>query len=993
MSQTYHVVGNTHVVTRAYAPDALSTVRCVNSLGVGENHPSVEWEAINYNDLYAPIPLSESLRRIDRCFTNRADNDIWGNWMRFPQISLPQDVSELDPTWSTCSGVGLGAMDPPRALVPAAGWEDSPPPSVPADPPSPQPLTESAPSLPKATPGKTVPDPVPRPTSEPQKGTDPVPQPVAQPNNNPPKDSQDPPPNPQPDSPKPSPIPKEPSKSPAAAAPQPQQPSPNPPVVSPAAEGNSAPGNGAGPQPSTGDNKPAVEQASGDQGKQQPANPDPLKSVSAVLFPNPSPNPDSGKQATDGGSGGQAPSNVQHPTAPDSQEASPSRGAKDGPPSGQTPQGTQNTGNSGSNPPSAASPQDHSNSGSNPPAANPPDQSNSVSNPPSAASPQDQSQSTNDQTNPNVNTPSESGSHSAPANNGESQAEVSGTSGGSNPGQTTGKSGSNGSSNVGSPQAGSDLQGNNAGTNPKDGPTTFAFVSNVPPPVAGDHTVGRAPGGAAVVGTATIPQGEAQVLHGTPVSVGPSAIVVGPETFAFSPPQEAGTPAAAPVVSQAPGGGLVVGSKTILPGQKDSVNGHDVSVGSSNVVIDGNSIAFPTVTPPPSTEPVNIAGVQIAHASGNAFVIGGSTYKAGAQVTVSGHTVSVGSGEVAVDGTSHSFPSAPAFSPLLVDGQTMQKASDGHVIIGTATLSPGSRTTMAGQVISVGADNNVVVGSSSYTLPETAGVVKVPTSPDAAPTAPLMVGSQTVSKDANGHIIVGSSTISAGSEVTMDGHIISAASDKVIVDHSTYDLPATAGAVKIPAAAATPITLPNGAVLTPGATAITVSGEVISVFSNDKGFVIDGSTVTLPTVVTPLVAAQSVFTVAGEVFTAAPSGFSIGGTTVSAGGPAVTISGTVVSLGTAGDLRIGSKTIELPTSTAGTQPVLGDVIMSAFNDQGGGGSAATTGGSPGGAGMPTPTPTPTGSGANSQSGSSRNAKNVPGLLLVLAAIFMGFLVL
>ncbi|KAL8922142.1 MAG: hypothetical protein Q9208_005337 [Pyrenodesmia sp. 3 TL-2023] len=911
MSQTYHTVGEIHVVTRAYPSDHLSSVRCVNSIGIGQGRNSVVWEPINYIDLYDPIPLTKSLSRIDRCFTNRQDNDVWGDWMRKPFISLPKDVSEIDPTWTTCSGVAIGAMDPPRALVPAAGFEDSPP-SAPADPPSPEPITQSAPSLPKATPGKTVPDPIPLPTSKPSKDVDQTPQPLPQPKpkNEPPNDSHDPPIHPQSDPPTPSPILKEPSTSPAPAAPQPQQPSSNPPAVKPPGDDIDKSGHHATVRPPTQGDKPGPKQPSSNQAKQPPDGPDPLKSISAVLFPSPSPNQNSRPQGSGDGTESQISNGQGQQSSPGNQGGGPGQDGEEKPTSGSTESGSQSKG------------------------------SKPGSDPLPSVDAQDQSPAPKDQLNHIDHSTVPDGDHSASDSNGQPRPQGSGTGDGSETPPTTDNGGPKGPSKGeevpngnGSPPSG-DLDSQLGG-----GRTAFAFVSNAPLPVGGSHTIFRAPDGAAVVGTATVHPGEAQTVHGALLSVGSNAIVVGSSTFAVTSPGRVDTPDGAPVISQAPGGGLVVGSKTIMPGSQDSINGHEVSVGPSNVIVDGKSIAFPAVTSPPSVQPVDIGGVQISRGSNNDVLIGDSIYKPGAQVTVSGHIVSVGSGEVGIDGTTHRLPSTPAGSPLLVNGQSVRKASNGYVIIGTATLMPGSQTTVEGHAISIATDN-VVVDQSTYALPAKPGVVKAPNLPTPASMAPLTVGEHTISKASNGALIIGSSTISPGSQITVAGHTISAASDKVIVDESTYDLPTAAGAVKTPAV--NPITLPNGIVVTPGASAITVSEQIISVFPNGNGFVIDGSTVTIPAATT---SAESIFTVAGQVFTAAPTGFVINGTTVSPAGAAVTVSGTVVSLGTGG-LRIGSKTLALPTSASTVG--MGDVIMSGFGQADGGstvvGGPAPTGG-------------------------------------------------
>ncbi|KAL9024195.1 MAG: hypothetical protein Q9196_006696, partial [Gyalolechia fulgens] len=496
MSVSYHTVGGIHVVTRAYPPDHLSSVRCVNSIGIGRGHNSFVWEPISYIDLYSPIPLTKSLSRIDRCFTNRQDNDIWGDWMQKPFISLPKDVSEIDPTWTTCSGVAIGAMDPPRALVPAAGFEDSPP-SAPVDPPSPEPITQAAPSLPKATPGQTVPDPVPLPTLKPSKGANSALQPLPQPKpkNEPPNNSDDPPIDFQSDPPSPSPTLKEPSTSPAAA--DPQQPSPNPPAVKPP----------------------------DDQAKQPPISPDPLNSISAALFPSPSPNQNSQTQGSGSGSEGQVSNGQGQKSWPSDQSGSSGQDGQEKSISGQIQSGSQNKGSS--------------------PESNPP-----------TVNAQDQSPAPKDQLNHSDHSTVQDGDLSASESNRQPQTEGSGNGDGIVTGPGTGN-GSPKNSNKGEAVS----NGDTSPPPPASRPDTFAFVSNAPPPVAGSHTIARAPDGGAVVGKATVQPGEAQVVQGTYVSVASNAVVVGSSTYAVTPPQKVETPAGAPMLSQAPSGGLIVASK------------------------------------------------------------------------------------------------------------------------------------------------------------------------------------------------------------------------------------------------------------------------------------------------------------------------------------------------------------------------------------------------------------------------------------------------
>ncbi|KAL8950862.1 MAG: hypothetical protein Q9222_003116 [Ikaeria aurantiellina] len=846
MSQTYHTVGGTHVVTRAYEADALSSVVCVNSIGVGQGLPGVKWEPINYSDLYYPIPLTESYRRIDRCFTDRKDNDIWGDWMRKPFISLPKDVSELDPTWTTCSGVAIGAMDPPRALVPADGFDD-PPPTVPDSPPSPGPITTSNPNLPSATPGKTVPDPVTQPTPQPQKNSDPNEAQKPAPVKDEIEDHHDPSNKGSADPVNGSPVQKEPSKSPAAPVPLPQQPSPDVLAVVPPNNLSEDSGHDIDPPPPVEGTKPKVQQQSDDLTQKGADNRHDLDSISAAIFPDPPSKPNEKQQLG------------QKADSPASQEPVPDK-----------PNGNSNSGDTTKpkNPlpvQNAAVSEDESK-----------DDTGSVP----AGNPQSLSK---DPTKPNQ------AESAAPGGGRESAGYHEPVPGSVDDGKTA--------------EAGAQQR-------PDTNESTFDFVPNHPPPTIGGHTIARAPDGGAVIGTATVHPGQGQVIGGTPVSIAPHAVIVGGSTFAVKPPSKPASSAAAPAISKAANGGLIIGTKTVMPGQADIINNHRVSVGSSNVIVDGKSFPFPAVTPAPSKGTINVGGVKIAHGSGNAVVIGGSTYVPGAQITMSGHTVSIGQDAVAVDGIAHSLPTPPpSRSPLLIDGQSVRKASDGNVIVGSSTISPGNQATMNGHVVSVGHNGNIIVDQATYALPKSAGPVQIPDSESGLPGSPLLVDGHAVSKDAKGRLVIGSATVPPGSQTTLAGHVISAASDNVVVDHSTYAVPSTAGIVSIPLPA---ITLPNGMILTPGASAVTVNGETISVFSDERGFVIDGSTVTFTSSIT---SPQSIFTVAGQTFTAAPTGFVIGGTSISPGGPAMKISGTVVSLGTAG-LQIGSKTMPLTAFVA-----------------------------------------------------------------------------
>ncbi|KAL8786448.1 MAG: hypothetical protein Q9213_002764 [Squamulea squamosa] len=848
MTQTYHTVGGTHVVTRAYDADTLSTVRCVNSIGVGKDQHSVVWEAINYDDLYYPIPQSASLSRVDRCFSNRKDNDIWGDWMRKPFISLPNDVSEIDPAWTTCSGVKIGAMDPPRALVPASGFDD-PPLSKPADPPSAEPITQAPPSLPKATPGKTVPDPVPGPTNQPQQDDNPSAKPNPEPGNDPAVTPDDPLQDPPSDPPAASPVQMKSSATPEVPAPVPQESFSNPSTFKVPGDTKSNLGDGPESLPPTQANMPISKQQPAKQAGMHHDSPNEFGLISSALFSGPSPSPDQVQQRPSDEKQVQTPDRQQSPT-PNQNNGGSSKDSQD-PSAGISPVQGSDLEKTGIN-------TDMHQSGTD-------------------------RHSSNEVIIPQDDAPSRTDDPPARGNSGGSGRPDSG-------GAVDG-SGSQGSSAVGNSQKepqqdehpsegtlGNTDQPNpptTAGEQSKTSPLTFEFVSEKPPIVAGSHTIARAPDGGAVVEGTTIHPGNAQVVHGTPISVAPNAIVVGSSSFDFRPPSSPQTTAAAPVIKQDANGGLVVGATTIMQGDSGLVNNHKVSVGSSNVIIDGKSFALPAATAHPATGSVDVGGLQVVAGSNDGVLVAGSTLTPGAQATISGHAVSIGLGTIAVDGTVHSLPTTLAMSPLLVNGQTIREDSSGNVVVGSSTVNPGSQATIAGHTISVAANDKVIVDQNTYALPASAGIVQVPQFLSQTPASSIVIDGKSVHQDAQGNLVIGTSTILQGAQITVAGHTISAASSNIVLDGTTLSLPAKAISISV----------------------------------------------------------QSVFTVGDQTFTAASAGFAIAGTTVSPQGPAVTISGTVVSLGTAG-LVIGSKTVPLPSATAEATG-LGDVIMSAFGSPGG----------------------------------------------------------
>ena len=752
----------------------LSSIACINSLGSGDGSP-VKWAPINYADLYAPIPASESSSRVAQCFTDPSQAAEWGDYMQNPYISLPQDISNADPLWSTCSAALLGAMDPPSALTAAVAMV---PISVSRDPAqSGKATTTAAEPVQTAIPGQPIPVPAPSPTA-PIGGDDPTKPGSIDPGNDQDSPSSGPPPN-------------------AAvgfltSASELVNPNPTTNNVAPGSVAPSNPSNlqfGSGPENANpNDMSPAQ-----------------LSMLYQVLAPSPSPV-------------------ITNPVA--------------------SPNSGQSSGNAPGNP-----------------------------------QPQPEAVPVASNKSPDVQLQPISAAifnNQQPSNTGPQDP----------------------SPGAGNPQENNDPAQNNTppGADPPGNPTQYSGIASPAPPGQG------------------VPAG--------------------------SPEQAA--------LTRGPNGGLIVGSSTIMPGQTATINNHQVSVGSSDVVVDSNTYAFAPLATTPAT-PITVAGLSMQIASNGGVIVAGQTLAPGVQTTISGHAISVGTSNVVVDGNTQILPTVtPAQPPQpLIGGSTMQRASDGAVMIGGSTLPIGSQATIAGHVISVGPANVVVDGTTNA----------LPTPATTAP--PILLNGQTIQRASNGGLITGTSTVAPGSQTTIAGHVISVGPSNVVLDSSTYALPPIAGATLIssPNASAprNAITLPNGSILSAGGSPITISGETISILSDDQGAVIDGSTILFasPT-------AQSVFTVGGQTFTAAPSSFVVGGATVSLDGAAVTIAGTVVSLGPSG-LQIGSMTIPLAIASP---TGLGGYIMSPLDAPA---TAANSTGSVGGGPSATGVKAYTGSGVRSKS--------------------------
>ena len=271
---------------------------------------------------------------------------------------------------------------------------------------------------------------------------------------------------------------------------------------------------------------------------------------------------------------------------------------------------------------------------------------------------------------------------------------------------------------------------------------------------------------------------------------------------------------------------------------------------------------------------------------------------------------------------------ANPIQPLPLAGNHQAQTNEaGNLIIGSnhggtlggLTIPAGSKTTIAGHVVSAFASSGAIYGSI-YALPLSGGAGLQPSVP---PSDPLLIAGESIVRASGGGIIIGSSTIEPGSLFTMSSYTISAGHSDVLIDGSTYILPLNVGAVVQQSANIQATTLANSGIISAGGSPFTLSGTAYSILSGGGS-----NLVASETAVTMSKTAQSVFQFDGQSYTAVPTGFAISGQTIAVGGPAVTIGGTIHSLGPSG-LQIGSSTIPLDAEQTG-EANLGYSIVSGF---------------------------------------------------------------
>ena len=171
---------------------------------------------------------------------------------------------------------------------------------------------------------------------------------------------------------------------------------------------------------------------------------------------------------------------------------------------------------------------------------------------------------------------------------------------------------------------------------------------------------------------------------------------------------------------------------------------------------------------------------------------------------------------------------------------------------------------------------------------------------------PSIGGHQIQAAGQGGGIIIASTTIPSGVQITIDGTPLSVGKDHIIIIASST--------IRLnPQPAKSIVTLVNGDVISAGGQAALASGTTVALApNNDALIIVNGKT--SPIAPPPPI---SILTIAGQTLTPAPSGFVVQGHSVLPGGSAVTVvGGSTISLASDGNaLIVNGKTSPLPPAS------------------------------------------------------------------------------
>jgi hypothetical protein len=332
------------------------------------------------------------------------------------------------------------------------------------------------------------------------------------------------------------------------------------------------------------------------------------------------------------------------------------------------------------------------------------------------------------------------------------------------------------------------------------------------------------------------------------------------------------------------------------------------------------------------TEPaVSVEGNFFVPVSSEAYVIAGQTLNpGGSAIEISGTSYSLqASGGVVVNGetlpVSTMAPSAsPPVTPVVIGGITATPFASGIYIVADQTLSRGgSAIEISGTMYSLSPSaNNAILNGQAAPISIIQPILQLP--------ATVVIGGVTAKPESSGayYLIAGQTLIPGSSALEVSGVTYSLPSSgaNIVINGATSNIAQTdirtVSAVVFGSATAVPLLaggyVVGSQVISPGGSAVDISGTVYSLPSSGNSVVVDGKTTTIKAITTD----DAVITLGSQSYTAVAASATplvIASQTLVPGGNAITVSGAVFSLPShaIGSIVINGQTTALATMASG----------------------------------------------------------------------------
>jgi hypothetical protein len=424
----------------------------------------------------------------------------------------------------------------------------------------------------------------------------------------------------------------------------------------------------------------------------------------------------------------------------------------------------------------------------------------------------------------------------------------------------------------------------------------------------------------------------------SPLNDGGASSVVFSQGGVFgSEPGTQNTQTSEPVVVVINGVSATVLSPSIFPVQSPSLDtgGHVVEVSDTTVTSSGQTVANgqtlqdSTVALP--TEPVApVIGSSFVPVSSGAYAIAGQTLNPGGPaIGISGTTYSLQTtGGVVVNGETVPIstvapPASPPTAPVVIGEMTATPLASDKYIVADQTLSRG------GSAIEVsGTTYSLPLSSSNAIINGQAAPIST-IQESSQPPATVVIGGVTARPESSGayYLVAGQTLSPGGSALEVSGvtYSLPTSGANIMVNGATSVAQTdirTVSAVVFGSVTAVPLLaggyVVGSQVISPGGSAVSLSGTVYSLPASGNSVVVDGKTTAVQAIATD----DAMITLGSQVLTAVAASIIplvIASQTFVPGGSAITVSGTVFSLPSdaTGSIVINGHTTALATAASG----------------------------------------------------------------------------